>query len=225
MKLLFIMILFSVLPSNTYASDEPMELEKIDVPGFVDEELIRIERELEEVKIHNKNGTKKINKFGKTQELLSELIPKQIELAKGRKRFNQILNAREKYVECISSKDDDDCTDLKEELDKLNIRSSSNESKEQKTYLTNTSAMAQIRKCSSVTQEYFPDFQAVVQLDISVDNRGMVQSVYIDHDESEISHDLPMFSKCVVHFARKLQFHNPTGNIARVNQTMLFGQI
>lgn len=225
MKLLLLMILFSSFPSNTYASNDPIELKEIDVTGFIDPELARIERELEEARLYNRNGTKKVDKLNKVQNEVSELIPKQIELAKDRKNLDKVLNLKNKYIDCIRIKDEEDCSDLKEDLEKLNIRSSSNESAIQKTNVKNSSAMAQIRKCSAITQEYFPEFHAVVKLDISIDPQGIVQSVYINHAESEISHDLTLFSKCVVHFARKLQFNNPTGNIASVSQSLVFGQI
>ena len=226
MKFLILMILVSCLPANTYATDELIDMkESIDITGIQDQELINIERELEEVKIYNRNGTKKVDKLNKVQQHVSELIPKQIELAKDRRSLNKVIDLKNKYINCISTKDEEDCSDLKEDLEKLNIKSSSNEINAIKSHVVNPVAMAQIRKCSEVTQEFFPDFQAVVRLDISLDTFGNVQSVYIDQSESEISHDLPMFSRCVVHFARKLQFYNPTGNVAKLQQDLFFGQI
>jgi hypothetical protein len=228
MKLLVLIIaviLMSVFSQSIYAESQKMEMEEIDVTGVVDPELAEIEKGLEEVKFFNRTGAKKIEKFNKTQTLLSELIPKQIELAKGRRKFYKIIDAKSKYLNCINSKDEEDCEDLKDDLEKLNIRSSLIDSQHIKTQIINPQALAQVRKCSSITKEYFPDFRAVVQLDIVINSQGLVQTAYINEDESEISHDLEMFSRCIVHFARKLQFSNTTGKIASIYQNLIFGQI
>ncbi len=225
MKLLVLMILFSSFPSSTYASNEPIELKEIDVTGIIDEELISIERQLEEVKVYNRNGTKKVDKLNKVQQHVSELIPKQIELAKDRKNLNKVIDLKNKYINCISTKDEEDCSDFKDELEKLNIKSSASGSTSHKTYVTNPHAISKIKGCSNVTHEYFHRFTAVILLDISVDAQGNVQNIRIDHEEAVMSHDLPVFSKCVAHFARYLNFYNPSGLTAQVSQNFIFGKI
>ena len=225
LALIITVILMSVFSESIYAESQKMEMKEIDVTGLVDQEMAVIEREFEDAKFFNRTGTKKIDKFNKTQSLLSELIPKQIELAKGRRKFLQLIEAKSKYIECIKTKEEGDCDDLKDDLEKLNIRSSLFNSQHIKTQILNPFALENIRKCSSVTKEYFPDFRAVVQLNIVINSQGHVQTAYINEDESEISHDLEMFSRCVVHFARKLQFSNKTGKTAHITQDMIFGLI
>lgn len=213
----------SVFSESIYAESQKVELKEIDVPGIVDGELDFIVRENEEVKLHNRNGSKKVKKFKETQEQLNELIPKQIELAKGRRKLNQVIEAREKYLKCIHSKEEEDCSEFKEDLDKFNIGTSAKTSSSNEFGITNSYIIKKIRQCSQITQDSFPGFRAAVQMDFTIDEQGQATSAYINEDESEISHDLIMFSKCVEHFAQKLNFKNESGKSASFKKNFIFG--
>jgi len=89
--------------------------------------------------------------------------------------------------------------------------------------IINPYIIKKIRQCSQVMHETFPGFMAVIEMDITIDKEGKPISSYIDEDESEISHDLAMFSKCVEHFARKLNYTNETGRSVTFKKNFIFG--
>ena len=233
MKALILFFTLLFLATQTHANDEniatsrkSIEQPVMDVQGTLDSELEKIKEELRLRIMQERNGKKKIELMQKLMEITDSYIPKRIKIENQKIKDRQKMEAFNKYIQCMNSNQDlNDCNDLKEELNKLTSGSASSENQVLNTKVTNPSAMAKLRQCSTVTQEFFPDFQAVVRLDISVDTIGNVESVYIDHSESEISHDLVLFLKCVVHFARKLQFNNPTGNMASFHQDLIFGRI
>ena len=222
----FLLITLSLFLSTQALSKTPtLNMPDMNVTGIVDEELVRIERELEEVKIYNKNGTKKVEKLNQVQQHVSELIPKQIELTKDRKNLNKMIDAKNKYIGCISTKDEEDCQDFKDDLEKLNIRSTENNPNVLKTHILNRHVLREIKRCSDVTKEFFSDFRAVITMDIEISSQGVVQSISLNDDDSVLSKDLPSFSRCVVQFSKKLLFYNPYGDVAHLKQSLMFGHI
>jgi hypothetical protein len=164
--------------------------------------------------------------LNKVQQHVSELIPKQIELTKDRKKLNRMIDVKNKYIDCISTKDEEDCSDIKEELDKLEIKtSSSDEGGQAKTHIVDRTAITKIRQCSQVTREDFPDFKAVIALQLTIDSNGFVSNVSYNPDESVMNYPLEMFPKCVAHFSKDLRFFNPYSSNAKVNQNFIFSGI
>lgn len=223
MKALPILIALLILPAETFAeaSNQPIQLEQMNVEGLVDEELNAIERDLEAMKFYNRNGTKKVDKLNKYQQHFQELIPKQIELTKGRRKIQQLIDTKTKYIECLSKKEEEDCSDLKDDLDALN--SSVPNIQNSKTFVMNRSVLGEMRQCSDVTREQFPDFKAIVRVDLYLDELGNVSYARLDQQKSASSLGLPLFNECVVHFSKKLQYHNPLKQVALVVQDFVFG--
>jgi hypothetical protein len=223
LKAFIILLALFLLPSETFAetNKSPILLEPMDVDGLVDEELTAIERDLETIKFYNKNGTKKVDKLNKYQQHFQELIPKQIELTKGRRKIQQLIDIKTKYIDCLSKKDEEDCSDLKEEFEKfdnsvLNIP-------QNKTHILNREVLLEIRRCSEVTREEFPGFRAVLRVDFYLDEQGFITHAQTNKSRSVSTIDLPMFDECVLHFSKKLHYFNPTNKIAIVEQNLIFG--
>lgn len=226
MKLLVLIIaviLMSVFSESIYAQNQVVDSKQIDVDVEIDTELKDIKDELRKMITQERNGKKKMELMEKLRRINERYIPKKITIEKQKKMYREVNQAFEKYIQCINMKSEiDDCSDLKEELDNLNI-STSHQPEINETTL-NPDSLYGVKQCSSVTKEVFPDFKAYITLDITINPNGSVQKILVDSDESDMTHELSMFTKCVVHFAYKLNFENSSGKEIRMNKTFIFGR-
>ena len=212
----------SVFSESIYAQVNEMVMPTMDVPGDIDPEKEAMEDELRRRILQEKNGAKKIALMAKLQKITESYIPKRINIELQKKADRKKMQAFENYIQCISSKELDDCSDLKEELDHLN-HSNSHQAETNQTTL-NPDSLYGVKQCSSVTKEVFPDFKAYITLVMTINPNGSVQKILVDSDESEMTHELSMFTKCVVHFAYNLNFENSSGKEIRLNKTFIFGR-
>lgn len=213
----------SVFSESIYAQNEQIEGKTIEVEGIIDDELGEITSALNNMKIQNKNGTIKIKKMNHLQAQTNEFIPKKIEIVKLKSAHLIKMKAFNTYINCIAGKEEEECRDIKEELDKLNIGTNLLNSNPNEFGITNPYVVKKIRQCSQITQDSFPGFRAAIEIDFTIDEKGQAISAYINEDESEISHDLTMFSKCIEHFALKLNFKNDTGKPVSFKKNFIFG--
>jgi hypothetical protein len=221
LALIITVILMSVFSESIYAQNDRVELPNMDVTADIDTEKQALEDELRRRILQEKNGAKKIKLMEKLREITESYIPKRITIELQKKADRKKMQAFDQYIQCINTKDMDECSDLKEELDSLTTKSSTPAVLEANTL--NRNALSRLHECSQVTQDFFPGFRAVVEINFSIDEQGQATSAYINEDESEISHDLIMFSKCVEHFAQKLNFKNDSGKSASFKKNFIFG--
>ena len=227
LALIITVILMSVFSESIYAQNQVVESKQIDVTGITDQELIDLRRIVEETNTINQNAGEKDSLLDEIHVVATELVPKQIAILLKRQKLQAFYEARDKYMLCLQNKNRD-CSSLKSKYEsEMPTRNSmnSNSIPEQTTNysIINPYIIQKIRQCSQITQDSFPGFRAAVQMDFTIDEQGQATSAYINEDESEISHDLIMFSKCVEHFAQKLNFKNESGKSASFKKNFIFG--
>jgi hypothetical protein len=215
----------SVFSESIYAQYEVNENRPIDVKALVDTELERLRRDAEEAEIVKINQDEKIELIKQITEAASEIAPKQINLLVENQKLQSFYQARDKYMDCLRMKNRN-CSGLKRKFEEANPQQQSQNSESSQEMSTNYNVLNpyvlnKIKECSEVTREVFPDFQAVVEVNFTIDNEGKATAVYVNEKKSEISHDLHMFPKCIEHFAKNLYFENNAKKVVSFSKSFI----
>ena len=227
LALIIAVIIMSVFSESIYAQTQVVESKQIDVPGEIDQELIDLRNLATTTNTINQNAGEKDGLLDDIQQVATELVPKQIAILLKRQKIQAFYEARDKYMLCLQNRNRD-CSSLKSKYEsEMPTRNSlnSNSIPEQTTNysIINPYIIQKIRQCSKITQDSFPGFRAAVKMDFTINEQGQATSAYINEEESEISHDLMMFSKCVEHYAQKLNFKNDSGKSVSFKKNFIFG--
>ena len=211
----------SVFPESVYAQSQTIKPKVIDIalPGS---EKGNIKAELELRQNQLKDGKVIKKHMGKIIEVTKEYIPVRIEIEKAKKIDREIWTIFQKYIECTNSSPDEDCEELKAQLDTLNDSTHGEGQISHATYITNRPELEKIRSCLNVAREVYPDFEARINIRMNVDQAGFPTSSHVVEESSMMSPYFANFPQCVAQFSKELKYKNPHEDNAEVTQTFIF---
>lgn len=217
----------SVFSESIYAQNQIVESKQIDVPGEIDQELLDLRNLATTTNTINQNAGEKDGLLDEIHQVAIELVPKQIAILLKKQKLQAFYEARDKYMLCLQNKNRD-CSNLKTkyeaEIPNQNSVNSNPDTQQASSFtIINPYIVKKIRQCSQITQDSFPGFRAAVQMDFTIDGQGKATSAYINEEQSEMSHELIMFNKCIEHYALKLNFKNDTGKTVSFKKNFIFG--
>lgn len=202
MKYLFL-ILISI---SAYAGNE-IQMKDMDINGFVDDELVRIQEEHDKAKYFLKTNKKKNSLLNKTIKTVKKLQPERVQVAKNYKKYSKINNIANEYLDCINkSEDDNDCEDLKNAFDSISDADSTQIS-------FNQILLLKLNKLKNITLESFPSFSANVLLKLQFNDQGDLRFAKIDYSNSYFSHDLAKFEEALIFFINKYGVSGPSNRM------------
>lgn len=212
----------SVLSESIYAQNRKIEGRQLDVVGTLDEDLIKKRQQIKEMQEALKNQNEKNKIQAKMNKYLKDLIPGQIIMEEDEKKFNKLIETRDQYLECSRRSEEENCTELKSQLDSLIDTNNRDDQNFQENFFIYENSLAKIKRCVEVTREDLPDFSAIISLDIIIDQNGFPSRVKINSDETTMNYNIPIFGECVAYFAREINLKNPQKQSTVLTKKFIF---
>ena len=211
MKLSILTFILTSTFSWAYAGEQ-LKMDPIDLEGYQDKEYEILEKDTNEFKHRNKFEKKKVKLAKKRTKMLLEYLPKRAKNLKEYKRFEKLDNMANEYLGCIQDAEDiTDCDELKEGL-KLRDKSTSHNQIENGEVKISEELRYKLGRLKAVTQEFFPNFKAIVNTKIYFDEQGIARMVSLQ--DVAMTKDLDKFKSALTFYLNKYPIYGNPNEVA-----------